>query len=258
MKKARKLIPALAMLLISAVMMSTASFAWFSMNTSVKAEGMKVQATTSKNLVISANNTLGNSESDKVDFGSTTKELKPTSTSDFSKFFKADEKVDINSGALNTGATISEVGDAEADNYYAVYTFYVRVDGISTDTFEHLYVNEITVTSADSDLNDISKALRVGVVCDSTKLTFAPAGDADSKTYKPVKAAGVVGTDEVLGTQITAVEPGETSAADLGAVTTAYRTVKVYLWYEGQDKYCTTANSVNVEALNVSVNFVGK
>ena len=44
MKKTRKLIPALAMLLISAVMMSTASFAWFSMNKQVTATGMQITA----------------------------------------------------------------------------------------------------------------------------------------------------------------------------------------------------------------------
>ncbi len=44
MKKFKKLIPALCMLLISAVLMGTSTYAWFSMNTSVKAEGMQVTA----------------------------------------------------------------------------------------------------------------------------------------------------------------------------------------------------------------------
>ena len=44
MKLSRKLVPAIAMLLVSAVMLSTASFAWFSMNTTVSATGVQVQA----------------------------------------------------------------------------------------------------------------------------------------------------------------------------------------------------------------------
>ncbi len=52
MKKMRKLIPALAMLLISAVMMSTASFAWFSINRNVTASGMAVTASADGSLVI--------------------------------------------------------------------------------------------------------------------------------------------------------------------------------------------------------------
>ena len=44
MKLTRKLIPAFIMLLVSAVLMSTASFAWFAMNTTVEATGMEVEA----------------------------------------------------------------------------------------------------------------------------------------------------------------------------------------------------------------------
>lgn len=44
MKLTRKLIPAFIMLLVSAVLMSTASFAWFAMNTTVEATGMAVKA----------------------------------------------------------------------------------------------------------------------------------------------------------------------------------------------------------------------
>lgn len=52
MKNTRKLIPAVVMLLISAVLMSTASFAWFSMNKEVTATGMSVTATTPASLEI--------------------------------------------------------------------------------------------------------------------------------------------------------------------------------------------------------------
>ncbi|MBO4309293.1 MAG: hypothetical protein J5885_05650 [Clostridia bacterium] len=53
----KKLIPALAMLLIAAVMLGTSTYAWFSMNTTVTATGMSVTATTPVNLLIS--NTSG-------------------------------------------------------------------------------------------------------------------------------------------------------------------------------------------------------
>ena len=52
MKKMRRLIPAIAMLLVSAVMLSTASFAWFTMSTSATAEGMKIKAEASSSLLI--------------------------------------------------------------------------------------------------------------------------------------------------------------------------------------------------------------
>lgn len=52
MKKMRRLIPAIAMLLVSAVMLSTASFAWFTMSENASATGMQVQAKASGSLVI--------------------------------------------------------------------------------------------------------------------------------------------------------------------------------------------------------------
>lgn len=58
MKKFRKLIPALALLMISAVLMSTASYAWFSMNNRVSVTGMAVKTQVSNNLLI-APDTLG-------------------------------------------------------------------------------------------------------------------------------------------------------------------------------------------------------
>lgn len=52
MKKMRKLIPAFSMLLVAAIMLSTASYAWFTMSTKATAEGMKVKATASSSLLI--------------------------------------------------------------------------------------------------------------------------------------------------------------------------------------------------------------
>lgn len=50
----KKLIPALALLLISAAVLSTASYAWFSMNRTDVVTGMEIQATVSDNLLIAS------------------------------------------------------------------------------------------------------------------------------------------------------------------------------------------------------------
>lgn len=61
MKKMRRLIPAIAMLLVSAVMLSTASFAWFTMSTTAKATGMSVSAVASSSLlIVDGNDTTAN------------------------------------------------------------------------------------------------------------------------------------------------------------------------------------------------------
>ena len=53
MKKMRKLIPAISMLLIATIMLSTATFAWFTMNEQVTATGMNIQAQGDASMIIS-------------------------------------------------------------------------------------------------------------------------------------------------------------------------------------------------------------
>jgi hypothetical protein len=267
MKNTRKLIPAIAMLLVSAVMMSTASFAWFSMNSQVEANGMQVNAITGMNLVIT--NTKGTGESDMAPSNTTgVKIMTPSSTKDLLNFFKADSNVNITTGILNDGSKITKAENTGAINYYVEHTFYIRVDGTDADSFDNLLVNEIIVADVDADdgdntLNAISKALRVGVLCEDSEgnkvaqYIFAPVPNATA-TYRPLDAEGTYKTaspDDVLGDPITTTTPG--AAADLGAVTNEYLTIKIYLWYEGQDASCTTSNSVAVEDISVTVKFIG-
>lgn len=60
--KFKRLIPALAMLLVSAILLGTSTFAWFSMNTLVSATSMQVRAVAEQGLLINEVNT-SNSES---------------------------------------------------------------------------------------------------------------------------------------------------------------------------------------------------
>ena len=74
----KKIIPALALLLISAMVLASASYAWFSMNTQVTATGMQVKATAEDGILISnsAKSDWTNSATATV----TTAVLVPTST----------------------------------------------------------------------------------------------------------------------------------------------------------------------------------
>ena len=64
MKKFKKVVPALCALLVSAVMLGSSTYAWFSMNTQVTATGMNVTATSNSTyLVISDSTTLADKAS---------------------------------------------------------------------------------------------------------------------------------------------------------------------------------------------------
>ena len=52
MKGMKKLIPALCLLLVSAILMGTSTYAWFSMNGTVTATGMKVKAQADEGILI--------------------------------------------------------------------------------------------------------------------------------------------------------------------------------------------------------------
>ena len=82
MKKMRKLIPAFAMLMIAAVMMSTASFAWFTMNDTVTATGMEVKAIATGSLVIGDAPLYSTNTDPSVDFKTGVQELRPVTLSE--------------------------------------------------------------------------------------------------------------------------------------------------------------------------------
>ena len=77
MKKMRKLIPAFAMLMVAAIMMTTASFAWFTMNEQVTATGMNIQAQASGSLVISSTPLQSATAAPSVNFGTAVTQLAP-------------------------------------------------------------------------------------------------------------------------------------------------------------------------------------
>lgn len=111
MKKMRKLVPAFAMLMVAAIMMSTASFAWFTMNDQVTATGMQVQAKASGNLLIDTDKMTATSSGIKVDFGGTKADLIPVT------FVPATGKDLIGSHATSAGAWY-DAADVEVDAIY--------------------------------------------------------------------------------------------------------------------------------------------
>lgn len=64
--KARKLLPALAMLTVSAISLSSATYAWFTMNKEVQVKGLAMRTKVSSNLLISSNNEEGSYKADTL------------------------------------------------------------------------------------------------------------------------------------------------------------------------------------------------
>ena len=267
----KKLIVSLCMLLVAVALLGTSTYAWFSMNTRVQAQGMQVQAITSKDLVISTTGGTPNTANEgfnKPTKWTTLATLTPASTYSLAnnkqEFFKTKDGTGVQKDGKpgeGTEFIVASTVDTGTTGDVAVHTFYIRAVGPSG--FTTLFVDAISIVdpqNADSaPSEDISKALRIGVVCGNNGYIYAPLGG--NTTYRGLKSVGTLGAATTLNSitdDVTALDT-YTNASTLGAVSnTAYSEVKIYIWYEGQDTNCTTDNAVHVEQLKITVRFAAE
>lgn len=120
---ARKLLPAFAMLTVSAISLSSATYAWFTMNKEVNVTGMKLQAKAEAGLLINEVADATDSHWDEAAAANSQPgtSLIPTSTTNGVKWFHANSKT-ANDEA---GAT----SNAKSDNLAG---FYEELTGLST------------------------------------------------------------------------------------------------------------------------------
>ena len=243
MKNTRKLIPALAMLLVSAVMMSTASFAWFSMNSSVSATGMQVKAATSKNLVIA--------NSDKVFALTATaktaaqENMSPATSSDGVNFAYANKVADAYDNAEISGLTNGDLVDVADTNKIYVWkdTFYLKSEN---EAFTDLYVHSLTVTNAGDDL---AGALRVSVTMNGQTRIYSFEEETTIKAGKNL-------TDTTCSVTYSV---DTVNSPSFGSIGTTEVPVEVRIWFEGQDADCTSKfAAAQTSNYSVDIQFFGK
>ena len=260
MKMTRKLIPALAMLLISAVLMSTASYAWFSMNTKVTATGMSITAKNESQYLqivagadgvfsdtaaqISAQATLASKslrptslvgaivddgESINAYAGSTTLYWVEAFSSDPADHEKRD---DMNYDDVTTKAT-----STGAENIYTLYNvFKVRMNpttGVSSA--RNLYVDSVKIQAVkadDADAAALLDSVRVAIVGPDAGVIF----DADGNKYGKDEGSGV-------------------STVIMNTVDSTGKTIQVYVYFEGEAD--TTINN-NIDPSSFTVEFTLK
>ena len=267
MKKTGKLLVSAIWLMLTFVAIVGVTFAWLSENRTVQAEGMSVQAETVKNLLISnaENGTYEFSANSTITSVST---MTPVSTvesltSGSPKFYtltaesKAN-KVAFSSGELESDATLVEVTPITSNpasgsiNGAVKYTFYVKVNGNEGDTLENLYASNIAITRAASASNqsNITKALRIAIVCGSRIFIYSMTGG--ESTYNGISA---ISNSGFTTAQVVASTTADSANILLDEVTLSPVAIDIYVWYEGQDINCTSSNSLKVEDLTIAVSF---
>lgn len=283
----KKLIPALAMLLVAAALMGTSTYAWFSTNKNVTASGMSVKAASDGGLGI-ASYTAENSTPASTAFVT-------NATVEWNNH-KNITNPTINPTSLNNGtwytAKATNVNEYTGSDYgtTADITSYANLSRwqikslAESGTGVALKVASITIENAADAGKDESKALnnairvalRVGTRTYKEDGSFDKWADGDQWFYfAPTYASGtkvyftqaagatysrVENTNVKLGTVVTddaanTVTSTYSNTVIYNALTTTPIDVEVYVYYEGEDENCKSSNAFSVDTLTVTVEY---
>lgn len=279
MKAFKKLIPAMAMLLISVVAMSSASFAWFSMNKTVTASGMTVTTTVSSNLLISSTTT----EADFIGQPLTQEregKLEPVSTVDGEHFFytlnaKADgdaasnnyiaysEAAEADSSnvldnigaakthydkAFNTAYGVTSVDTSNVAYGYIDYTFYLKA--ITTEANQSLKMDKCNLLYDEAAITAES-AMRVAVFATAASERASDASSASTSLITILTLDGATNQESNKAVSSTTALGEVTYNSDAvicddidgtaNTGVTKYFKVVVRLYLEGEDTTCTNS-----------------
>ena len=173
MKMTRKLFPALIMLLVSAIMLSTASYAWFASNSTVSASNLKVKVkSNSRFLEIGTDPDEPFNKS--VDYSSDALQEIELVTA---KFSKEDTNVLLKwyTGESSELGSVGTTSGTALENITSTYALqkrvYVRMSQNSTDGLSNLAIDTasgkaptVTTTGGEAPTNLLAQALRILVV----------------------------------------------------------------------------------------------
>lgn len=158
MKKTKIVVPALAVLLLSTAASVSGTVAWFSMNNSVKVDGMTVRTKVSSNLLIAETNQEAN-YSDSIT-QSRAGVLEPTSTIDGKNFFyttnakgDGDAKTE-NYTAYNENTALSNAGAGKTNYDNAFNSAYGVADTVTTSNVVYGYIDYAFYIKATSAADD--------------------------------------------------------------------------------------------------------
>jgi len=241
----KKLIPALALLLVSAVMLATSSFAWFSMNTSVTVTGMSVTTKVNSNLFVHAS-TAGTDKAADSAFGSyadqiVTGTLQPSSTVDGVSFFYTTTADAL--GRKESGNYTAVVGDTIPSNYKAYVDYVVELKAVNTESHaQYININQLNLTYNNAAITT-EKAYRVAIFvqAQSGENAYAAMGAAADKIYSLEGATYFTNgkaVDSATTLETVANLNSKLNTMTVAAGATTYYKVTVRLWLEGEDNTC--------------------
>ena len=254
----RLLISSVAMLLVAMLALGTATFAWFTTDTTTQAKGISVQ-TSKKSLLLVSSRTSGWMDNLDYNFGTDDAKnlLQPASSYDGAHWYKAQATSGL-SGAATNGDKITGVGTADAEGYVFCNMLNVKNTGAEP-------ANNVTITATihEKAVTTGKNYLRVALVpsnCEeenarANATVLSPADFRDNiysdgdDAAKPVEYVGT-GVKDTQGAIKAADLPvstkGRSISVNVGDLT--HNQAKYYMlivWFEGQDEDCQDAFAGN-------------
>ena len=256
MKKFKKLIPALCMLLVSAVLMGTSTYAWFSMNTRVTANGMQVTAKSENQFlqIVAGTDTFADDQaliSATAKNGS--KEVRPVSA------VEAFTETSITKLATDAASTVKSAdikwveaysNDPTSSTKYGNYSAVANATSTETSNV-HTLVNSFKVRLNPKTGATSARNLKVASV------TIASTNEtANDSLLSAVKVLIVCGDDWAIWNNAGQVSYSKESSVIASEVTTTETTVTVYIFFDGEETATTTNNAVKLGTDGYKVEFV--
>lgn len=251
--KKRSLVAALAMLMVSAIVLTSSTYAWFATGTTAKVSNISATvANTAGNIQISADGTKYSTALDYTkDFAGAPGNFMPTSFTPVSfnpaakSFISGSIKQDETVGSATEGKFVFEPATvSDGSSYYVMINIYVKSDvdcnvkitpNMTGSTYDFIYSALFDDAGNYKVYNKTSTRSYVPVVSavkgvDANGNAIMDANDtlADGSTteYNGLGGAAVGATADPLTIALTANQP---------------KTVTLYVWAEGNDQACSGA-----------------
>lgn len=245
----KKLIPALALLLVSAVMLGTSSFAWFSMNSTVTASGMQVTAVTNANLYIKEG--LVN---DIASITGISANLTAAGTLKPAELTDAEGTVSVKvPESYTTTPTVDNAGRGNTWTSKGTFTKTTTTSALNATADDGIgnYIAGETLTIVRKSQNDSGRYDVNAVVT----ITLG----AESNLNKALYCGFLVGN---TFTQKAADNPSASTSATFtfnnllsNVADNTAQQITFVVWYEGEDANCTSNNAIDVSTNTVAIEF---
>lgn len=214
----------IAMVLVAAVALGSATFAWFVSNNTVKATTSNIAAQSNSAYLVIDKVATSKTSSSAVTSGVEKKELYPAKTEksqDGKAVWKSAYASNADASTMKPDSEFT-IGDGTADKavdakYAVENTFYVGTGGYDGE-FTKLHITDVKVTTpATTENKNLGNALRVLVVYGEKWEVWSGNGiKLSSSVDSPTAGGDLLATDEVIKSDHDAA-------------------VKVYLYYDGDD-----------------------